>query len=141
MLYARIVRTELALVQIWDAPPAVRSEEAWEIVMPAIEVIYEKGVFRPLQPVELPEGAVGEVLLAPTPDNSTEGSNLPMKADTDQANGVDTPNNDSDGQMPGQVAYRLLMEIAALPHMPPDEQTDIGEQHDDILYPKRGRMP
>lgn len=42
---------------------------------------------------------------------------------------------------PGQRAYHLLMEIAALPHTPPDDQTDIGVQHDDILYPIQGRIP
>ena len=92
--------------------------------MPPIEVIYENGVFRPIQPVELPEGAVGQVLITPTNSQQTLHQQVSESAES-----------------PGQRAYRLLMEIAALPHTPPDEQTDIGVRHDDILYPKHGRMP
>lgn len=102
--------------------------------MPPIEVIYEKGVFRPLQPVELPEGAIGEVLIAPTSIRSPQ-HNESMDAD------AASPHGHGDGESPGQRAYRLLTQIAALPHTPPDERTDIGIRHDDILYPKHGKMP
>lgn len=47
----------------------------------------------------------------------------------------------SDQESPGQRAYRLLMEIAALSQSAPDTRTDISEHHDDILYPKQGQMP
>jgi predicted DNA-binding antitoxin AbrB/MazE fold protein len=97
--------------------------------MAPIEVIYENGVFRPLRPVELPEGALGQVVMAPT---SSQPSHHPSQI-------VQT--NGAGDESPGRRAYRLLMEIAALPHRPPDELTDIGVRHDDILYPKHGRMP
>jgi hypothetical protein len=45
-------------------------------------------------------------------------------------------------ESPGQRAYRLLMEIAALTNdAPPDDRTDTSEHHDDVLYPKQGRVP
>jgi len=96
--------------------------------MASIEVVYEKGIFRPLEPVELPEGAVGEVIIAP--------SSAPADA-RDQA----TTANDNEAESAGQRAYRLLMEIAALSHTAPDERTDVGVHHDSILYPKHGKMP
>lgn len=102
--------------------------------MPPIEVIYENGVFRPVSPVELPEGSLGEVSvtsLATTPAQSSKNA---------QVASVDNGEDDGEGT-PGQHAYRLLMDIAALPHTAPDERTDIGVRHDDILYPKDGRMP
>jgi len=102
--------------------------------MPPIEVIYEKGVFRPLQPVELPEGATGEVLFTPTPAQSPEN-----KQSTDAESASD--DSDGTGESPGQRAYLLLKEIAASPTTQPDERTDVGEHHDDILYPKHGKMP
>ncbi len=92
--------------------------------MPPIEAIYENGVFRPIQPVQLPEGVVGRVLIAP------RDSQQPVQQQSSEQ---------SASESPGQRAYHLLMEIAALPHIPPDEQTDIGVRHDDILYPKHGR--
>lgn len=90
--------------------------------MPPIEVIYENGVFRPLRPVELPEGSRGEVFVLP---EATE--------DQIPADGHESP---------GQKAYRLIQAIADLPlERQPDERTNIAEHHDDILYPKNGRMP
>jgi predicted DNA-binding antitoxin AbrB/MazE fold protein len=102
--------------------------------MPPIEVIYEKGVFRPLQPVELPEGATGEVLFTPTPAQSPENK---QSTDAEGASDEDGGAGDS----PGQRAYLLLKEIAGFPNAQPDERTDAGEHHDDILYPKHGKMP
>lgn len=100
-------------------------------VVPPIEVIYENGVFRPLQPIELelPEGAVGQVLIAPT---SVERFQQQEIEDADAGAGASSP---------GERAYLLLMEIAALPHTLPDGQADIGVRHDEILYPSHGRMP
>jgi hypothetical protein len=96
--------------------------------MAPIDVIYENGVFRPLEPVELPEGALGQVITLP--NTSTPGGDAqPYQA------------TEGDADSPGERAYRLLMEIAALPHTPPDERNDVGAHHDDILYPKQGKMP
>jgi predicted DNA-binding antitoxin AbrB/MazE fold protein len=100
--------------------------------MPPIEVIYENGVFRPIRPVQLPEGVVGQVLIAPT-----DSQQPPQQQGSESV----AAERSSTAESPGQRALRLLMEIAALPHTPPDEQSDVGARHDDILYPKRGRMP
>jgi hypothetical protein len=104
------------------------TEGLWEVIMPPIEVIYEKGVFRPLQPVELPEGAVGEVVITPPPFESLDA-------------GQSGDGGEDGGESPGERAYRLLMEIARLSQAPPDGQNDVGVRHDEILYPKQGRMP
>ncbi len=94
--------------------------------MTPIEVVYENGVFRPLGPIELPEGSTGQVLIAPIPSQHSQ------LGEVDPVDGTEAP---------GERAYRLLMQIAASPHTPPDEQIDVGERHADILYPKRGKMP
>jgi predicted DNA-binding antitoxin AbrB/MazE fold protein len=99
--------------------------------MVSVNAIYENGVFRPLSPVELPEGARVEVLIPPTTAEPPEHDASGAAATLEEA-GADSP---------GQRAFRLLMEIAALPHTSPDERTDIGERHDEILYPKHGPMP
>ncbi|MDQ6693418.1 MAG: antitoxin family protein [Chloroflexota bacterium] len=109
--------------------------------MAAIEVVYENGVFRPLSPVELPEGAVGEVHIAAS-KHSLWGKH--GRAERDERNSTDFAegsDDNRDAELPGQRAYRLLMEIAALPHASVDNRTDISIKHDDILYPKHGNMP
>jgi predicted DNA-binding antitoxin AbrB/MazE fold protein len=86
--------------------------------MTTIEVVYEKGVFRPLNPVELPEGAKAEVILTTEPDMF--------------------PTN-TDPQV-GKELAALLDQIADLPYTPdPDGRTDISVRHDEILYPKHGK--
>ena len=100
--------------------------------MSSIEVIYENGVFRPLEPVDLPDGVTGEVVLDP--------SQVPTEPS--KREGETEPDSTQNGhESPGQRAYRLLMKIAALSQSAPDTRTDISEHHDDILYPKQGRMP
>ena len=90
--------------------------------MPTIEVIYENGVFKPLRPVELPEGSRGEVFVLP----QSFDDRMPVPA----------------SESPGQKAYRMIQAIADLPfERQPDEQTNIAEHHDEILYPKNGKMP
>jgi predicted DNA-binding antitoxin AbrB/MazE fold protein len=100
--------------------------------MASIEVIYENGVFRPLEPVDLPEGVTGEVVLDPGKAPTEPSTPTGEREVSDTASGQESP---------GQRAYRLLMEIAALPYEAPDTRTDIGKHHDDVLYPKEGRMP
>ncbi len=125
--------------------------------MPPIEVVYENGVFRPLQPVELPEGATGAVVLAGVaggaasiPTAVLDHAQGPYQSPADGENGANDTSAYSaddprvaghDAESPGQRAYRLLMEIADLPHAASDGRTDISVQHDSILYPKQGRMP
>lgn len=129
--------------------------------MPPIEVVYENGVFRPLQPVELPEGAAGAVVLADgvgavvdsdaapaAPDHTQkpyqsfpDDGSSPNALSVNGASGDSEDGEASGAESPGQRAYRLLMEIAALPHTSPDGRTDISVEHDSILYPTQGRMP
>ena len=85
--------------------------------MAAIKAIYENGVIRPLQPLNLAEGARVEVSIIV-----------------------------SSGPDPGYVQvseeeYTAFLgeldKIASLPYSPhPDGRTDISTNHDDILYPK-----
>lgn len=54
------------------------------------------------------------------------------------------PNGTAEGKKPlvGEELVALLESLDALPYTPhPDGRTDIAEHHDDILYPKEGRMP
>ena len=97
--------------------------------MHLVEVIYENGVFRPLEPVELAEGATGQVLVEQASSGSVRHEHLP-DADGDEIT-----------TSPGERAYLLLMEIADLPHASSVVQTDVGVRQDDFLYPKHGRMP
>ena len=73
-----------------------------------VEAIYENGVFRPLQPVTLPEGSRVEVVYE-----------------------VEAPPHD-----PKRLA-RALEEIAAMPSEGPDDGFS-GADHDEVLYPKTG---
>lgn len=105
--------------------------------MRSIRVVYEALVFRPLRPVKLPEGSLGEVLIASEADQQT-----PQETVLLDGGNQDSPDNASEvAESAGQRAYRLLMEIAALPHTSIDGRTDVAAQHDEILYPKQGRMP
>jgi predicted DNA-binding antitoxin AbrB/MazE fold protein len=96
-------------------------------MMQPIIAIYENGVFRPLDPVELPEGARVEV--SPVGHNGVQSG--------------------GEGQRPtatkplmGEALAALLDEFEALPYTPhPDGRTDISVNHDEILYPKHGGMP
>ena len=86
--------------------------------MTPIQVIYENGVFRPLKPIKLPEGARAEVIVIEQSDLSAVEPAV------------------------GEELARLLDEIIEVPYTPhPDGRTDISTHHDDILYPKNGKMP
>ncbi len=100
--------------------------------MASIEVDYENGVFRPLEPEDLPEGVTGEVVIDP--------SQAPPVRPISE--GESEPGGTQNGhESPGQRAYRLLLEIAALTQNTPDTPINVSEHHEDVLYPKEGRMP
>lgn len=71
-----------------------------------IQAVFEQGMIRPLQPLELPEGARLDVIV--------------ITHDQPLANGN---------------AAEMLAEIAALPLEGPDDSFP-GREHDSILYPK-----
>ena len=71
-----------------------------------IQAVFEHGMIRPLQPLELPEGARLDVIV--------------ITHDQPQANGN---------------AAEILAEIAALPLEGPADPFP-GREHDSILYPK-----
>ena len=71
-----------------------------------IEAVYEHGMIRPLQPLELPEGARLDVIVITHEQPKTNGS-----------------------------AAEILAEIAALPLEGPTDAF-AGREHDSILYPK-----
>lgn len=92
-----------------------------------IEVIYENGVFRPLTPVRLKEGARVEVMIIERPELPTREASQ----STDAAEPV-----------VGEELADLLDQIAQLPYtLHPDGRTDIAARHDDLLYPKHGKIP
>ncbi len=73
-----------------------------------IEAIYEHGVLRPLEPIQLPEGARLDVIVI-TRDKQ---------------------------QVAGQNSAEILSEIAALPLEGVADQFS-GKDHDSILYPEK----
>jgi predicted DNA-binding antitoxin AbrB/MazE fold protein len=70
-----------------------------------ITAIYEKGVLRLMQPMELPDGTSVEIIVIPKPSHSQ-------------------PKNPAD----------ILAEIAALP-LEENADTFSGREHDKVLYP------
>lgn len=97
----------------------------------AIEVIYEKGVLRPVHPLDLAEGtrlevtvmSMTEIATPPTP--STEQEQVD-KAEVDEATYA--------------AFLKELDNIAALP-LQSAPQPHTVRNHDAILYPKQGTMP
>ena len=90
--------------------------------MSLIPAIYEQGVFRPLQPVELPEGARVEVLANDQPAQSAE-----QPEGTAQL-------------LVGEELAALLMRIDDLPlESLPDP--DLSATYREILYPRTGQAP
>ena len=71
-----------------------------------IEAIYEQGVIRPLQPLELPEGARLDLIVITHEEPKTNGNTAEM-----------------------------LAEIAALP-LKGANDAFAGREHDSILYPE-----
>ena len=72
-----------------------------------IEAVYEQGMIRPLQPLELPEGARLDLIVITHEQPETNGK-----------------------------AAKILAEIAALP-LEGSTDTFAGREHDSILYPKK----
>ena len=72
-----------------------------------IEAIYEHGVIRPLQPLELPEGARLDLIVITHEENKKNGN-----------------------------AAEILAEIAALPLEGSNDDFS-GREHDSILYPRK----
>ena len=72
-----------------------------------VEAVYEKGQLRPLEPLELPEGARLRVILVTT----------------DEANTPQTP-------------AEVLTEIAGLP-LEGEADGFSGRDHDSVLYPRK----
>ena len=72
-----------------------------------IEAVYEKGIIRPLQPLELPEGARLDVIVITHEQAKTNGNTAEM-----------------------------LAEIAALP-LEGSTEPFAGREHDSILYPRK----
>ena len=72
-----------------------------------IEAVYERGMIRPLQPLELPEGAHLDVIVITHDEIKTNGN-----------------------------AAEILAEIAALPLEGADDAF-AGRDHDSILYPSK----
>lgn len=72
-----------------------------------IEAVYEHGMIRPLQPLELPEGARLDVIVITHDQPKTNGNTA-----------------------------EILAEIAALPIEGPSDSFS-GREHDSILYPRK----
>ena len=72
-----------------------------------IEAVYEQGVIRPLQPLDLPEGARLDVIVITHEHTKTNGNTA-----------------------------EILAEIAALP-LESGGDAFSGREHDSILYPKK----
>ena len=72
-----------------------------------IEAVYEHGMIRPLEPLELPEGARLEVIVITHEQPKTNGN-----------------------------AAEILAEIAALP-LEGSTDAFTGREHDSILYPRK----
>ena len=76
-------------------------------MMKEIEAIYERGVLRPVEPLELPEGSRLDVILV---SREKAGQN-------------------------GAAAANILAEIAALP-LEGGSDAFSGRDHDSLLYPE-----
>ncbi len=101
--------------------------------MSAIRAIYENGVFRPLRPVKLPEGAPVELIIVEEPQSQPASS---------ETAGGNIASEMSPTPLVGEELAALLDQIASLPYIPhADGRTDISVHHDDILYPKNGNQP
>jgi predicted DNA-binding antitoxin AbrB/MazE fold protein len=72
-----------------------------------IEAVYEQGMIRPLQPLELPEGARLDLIVITHEEPQSNGN-----------------------------AAKILAEIAALP-LEGSSDSFAGREHDSILYPKK----
>jgi predicted DNA-binding antitoxin AbrB/MazE fold protein len=84
--------------------------------MPSLEAIYENGVLRPLEPLDLAEGARLEVTIVK----------------------ITAPNSNDEVNEADYAAFLgELDKIASLPYSPhPDGRTDVSTRYDEFLYPQ-----
>ena len=93
--------------------------------MKSITAVYEKGgVFRPLSPVDLPEGAQVEV-------------NVVQQKQTRPAEASQRATE----PLVGEELATLLQSIDALPLEGETHPADLSTTYREILYPKHGKMP
>lgn len=92
--------------------------------MKSITAVYEKGVFRPLSPVDLPEGAQVEV-------------NVVQQNDTRPAEA----SQQATEPLVGEELATLLQGIDTLPLEGETHPPDLPTTYRKILYPKHGKMP
>jgi predicted DNA-binding antitoxin AbrB/MazE fold protein len=98
------------------APRMAYTEEREDTAMTTtIDVVYEDGTFRPVEPVSVPEGTRARVTMPLTETREP--------AKDDLAN--------------GKTPYEMLMEIASLPG-PAQTDTFSGADHDTVLYGENG---
>ena len=90
-----------------------------------VSVVYENGVFRPLGPVELPEGAQLEVSVIGQKETRVSEA---------------TPTAETDGLLVGEELDVLLQRIDALP-LESEADPAFSTTYRQILYPKQGEMP
>lgn len=93
--------------------------------MQPIIAIYENGVFRPLDPVELPEGARVEV-------NPVGHNGVQSAGEGDRATATKP--------LVGEALAALLDEFEALP-LEGEPDPTLSTRYREILYPKQGEMP
>jgi len=94
--------------------------------METIRAVYEGGVFRPVEPVDLPEGAWVEV--NPIGQNGAQ----PVEQGQSQRK-VTKP-------LVGEELATLLAKIDALP-LESEPDPDLSTTYREILYPKQGDIP
>jgi predicted DNA-binding antitoxin AbrB/MazE fold protein len=94
-------------------------------MMQPIIAIYENGVFRPLDPVELPEGARVEV--SPVGQNGAQSTGEVQRPTAAKP-------------LTGEALAALLDEFEALP-LEGEPDPTLSTRYREILYPKQGEMP
>ncbi len=112
-----------------------------------IEVVYEKGVLRPVHPLDLEEGTrlevtlttvIGAIDAAGTATPSTPAT--PSSPSTEQ----EQPEEAREAREVDETSYAAFLNelnsIAALP-LQSARQPHTVRNHDAILYPKQGKMP
>ena len=77
------------------------------------KAVYQQGVLRPAQPLDLQEGTEVEIVVTPKQPHEP---------------------------LVGKERYDWIMKTAALPREGKDDDFS-GEDHDKILYPREGKMP
>lgn len=105
-----------------------------------IEVVYEKGVLRPVRPLDLEEGTRLEVTVtAVTLVTRTATPPTPSTPTTEQKQ----PEEGREGEV-DETSYAAFLNeldsIAALP-LQSAPQPHTVRDHDAMLYPKQGKMP